>query len=97
MNENPAFGVCPHGIETTLSFTCKECMQIKVPSFLIKESGYYRNITMRQWYAAKFAAAWVIALKNEKNNMADETIVDYANRMALEQADALLAHEEGGK
>lgn len=46
------------------------------------------GMSLRDYFAGQFAAAWVIALANRDGRDAD--VVHEANRRGLEQADALL-------
>ena len=51
------------------------------------------GMTLRDWYAGLFAAAWVISLSRPGNEAGydDHGCVVEANRLALEQADNMLA------
>ena len=71
------------------------------PAFpVLTEYGQYLEVvntasgmSLRDYFAAKFAAAWVVALSRrwQEPTCADTDILHEANRRGLEQADAMLA------
>lgn len=56
----------------------------------------YGGMSLRDYLAAKFAAAWVIALssRHEEAGYADKAAFIEANRLGLLQADAMLKARE---
>lgn len=57
------------------------------------------GMTLRDYFAAKFAAAWVVALSARIGmpGYLDSAAAVEANRLGLLQADAMLAEREAGK
>jgi hypothetical protein len=58
------------------------------------------GMSLRDWFAGQFAAAWVVALsvRHGEPGWLDADAAIVANRLGLAQADAMLAErEKGGK
>lgn len=55
--------------------------------------GEWPGMSLRDYFAAKFAAAWVIALgaRWKEGGFSDTDMLHESNRRGLEQADAMLA------
>ena len=54
------------------------------------------GMTLRDWFAGRFAAAWVIAIsrRHAERGYEDEAAAVEANRLGLIQADAMLKARE---
>lgn len=59
------------------------------------ESGA-EGMSLRDWMAVKFAAAWVrsISTRRHEHGYTDEGVLQEANRLGLIQADAMLQQRE---
>lgn len=57
------------------------------------------GMTLRDYYAAHFAAAWVIALgaRWKEGGFSDDALLGEANNRGLQQADDMLKAREGRK
>ena len=60
------------------------------------EEGCSEGMSLRDWFAGRFAAAWVIAIsrRHAERGYEDEAAAVEANRLGLIQADAMLKARE---
>lgn len=62
----------------------------------ISHSARHKGLTVRQFYAATFAAAWIAVLERRRGEPGydDTAAAIESNRLGLRQADAMLAAEK---
>ena len=59
-------------------------------------NGGFNGMSTRTWLAGQFAAAWVVAISRRCNEQgySDYDVIRTANKLGLEQADAMLKARE---